>query len=366
MRSIVKQSRIQKFRVNATQLEDTQWEALLHSVLLRKPLGGDVAAANGFEKLEVTANINEENLVIIFRNNIAGIIQRLGEIALRKDEVREIDSISWAATAVTRSIDLEKEVKDLGAKYEEQGRTIEQLNKQLENLIQAKIEHENSLLEKFQQLLNAKKSKIRDLHRALARVKVDPQNGKILCINSRTAITKPALTAAQVKTAQEISSPGSPAASRSTKRKAKGTRPTAAASVSTSDEEEAFDKMSVDGNHERAQEFTPELSDPDPTEDEDDDDLDSGPVFSQPVEREAVAKPFDEASANVPTRRLTPPPRRELPFPAPPRQSTVEEEENMANKAEPASGSQATNNISATVDGNDGGDDDDETSDDEL
>lgn len=365
MRSIVKQSRIQKFRVKATQLEDTQWEALLQSVLLRKPLGGDVAVANGFEKLEVTANIHDENLVIIFRNNIAGITQRLGEISLRKDEVREIDSISWAATAVTWSVDLEKEVRDLRAKYEEQGRTIEKLNQQLDNLIQAKIEHENSLLEKFQELLNAKKSKIRDLHRALARVKEDPQNGKILCVDSRTAITKPLFTAAQVKTAQEISSPGSPAASRSTKRKAKGTRPTATASVSTSDEEEAFDKMSVDGKHERDREFTPELSDPDPTEDEDDDDLDSGPVFSQPVENETVTKSRDEPAAKVPARRPTPPPRRELPFPAPPRQPTVEEE-NMANKTEPASGSQATNNTSATVDGNDGDDDDDETSDDEL
>lgn len=138
---------------------------------------GGVVDSYSLEKLEVTANINHETLAIIFRKNISGITQRLGEISLKKDEDQEIDAISWAATAVTRSTDLEKEIKELSAKYEEQGRTIDKLNQQLENLIQAKIEHERSLLEKFQELLNAKKSKIRDLHRALARVKVDPQNG---------------------------------------------------------------------------------------------------------------------------------------------------------------------------------------------
>lgn len=131
--------------------------------------------------------------MIIFRKNISGITQRLGEISLKKDEDQEIDSISWAATAVTRSTDLEVEVKDLRGKYEEQGRMIEKLNQQLESLIQAKIEHENGLLEKFRELLNAKKSKIRDLHRALAGVKMDPQNGKTHCVEFRTASTKPIL-----------------------------------------------------------------------------------------------------------------------------------------------------------------------------
>lgn len=122
--------------------------------------------------------------------------------------------------------------------------------------------------------------------------------------------------------------------------------------------------MSVDGGHEQAEVVTPERSDPSATEDEDDDDLDSAPVFSQPVEKDPVAKSRDEASAKVPARRPTPPPRRELPFAAPTHQPAVNEE-TMAKKPEPASESQGTNNTSGTVDGNDG-DDDDETSDDEL
>lgn len=340
----IKQSRVQKFCAKASQLKEAEWEALLQSFLLRKPLGGHLPAADGLKKLEATASIYDDKLVIIFRNNISGITQRLGEISLKKDEDQEIDSISWAATAVTRSTDLEVEVKDLRGKYEEQGRMMERLNQQLESLIQAKIEHENSLLEKFRELLNAKKSKIRDLHRALAGVKVDPQN------------------VVQSQSAEEILSPRSPAASRSTKRKAKGTRPTATASISTSDEEESIDKMSVDEHHEEAQVFTPERSDHSATEDEDDDDLDSAPLVSQPTKKEPVA-PSDgvKASANAPARRPTPPPRRELPFAAPPPQSAVDEDEK---KTEPApSASQASNNTSATAHGDD---DDDETSDDEL
>lgn len=162
----------------------------MQSVLLQKPLSSDISATNNLEKLEVTANIDDDKLVIIFRKNISGITQRLGEISLRKDEDQEIDSVSWAATAVARSTDLEIEVKDLKNKYDEQGRMIEKLNQQLESLIQAKLEHENSLLEKFRELLNGKKSKIRDLHRALARSKVDPQTGKVSSVDFRTASTE--------------------------------------------------------------------------------------------------------------------------------------------------------------------------------
>lgn len=115
--------------------------------------------------------------MIIFRKNISGITQRLGEISLTKDESQEIDTISWAATAVTRGTDLETEVQDLTVKYDEQAKTMQKLNQQLEDLIEVKKLHENTLLEKFCELLNAKKLKIRDQQRLLVGAKVDPQKG---------------------------------------------------------------------------------------------------------------------------------------------------------------------------------------------
>ena len=48
---------------------------------------------------------------------------------------------------------------------------------QLDNLIEEKTSHENALLEKFRQLINSKKLKIRDQQRLLAGAKVDPNLG---------------------------------------------------------------------------------------------------------------------------------------------------------------------------------------------
>lgn len=96
---------------------------------------------------------------------------------MRKDDSQEIDSIKWAATAVMSFNTVEKNMEDLRVKYEEQSLIIEKLSQQLEELIKAKIEHENALIGKFRDLLNAKKLKIRDQQRLLATAKVDPQKG---------------------------------------------------------------------------------------------------------------------------------------------------------------------------------------------
>lgn len=96
---------------------------------------------------------------------------------MRKDDSQEIDFISWTATAVIRCTSLEEEIYTLREKYEEQSHVVGKLNQQLEELINAKIEHENLLLEKFRDLLNAKKLKIRDQQRLLASANVDPNKG---------------------------------------------------------------------------------------------------------------------------------------------------------------------------------------------
>lgn len=147
------------------------------SILLRHPLSEKATGVEALEKLETTASITKEKLIITFRKNISGITQRLGEIPLEKDEEQEIDSVSWAGTAAARSADLEKEVEALKGKYQDQSKMMEKLNQQLQDLIKAKLQHENELLEKFRELLNAKKLKIRDLHRVLAGTKIDPQKG---------------------------------------------------------------------------------------------------------------------------------------------------------------------------------------------
>lgn len=153
----------------------TDWEAILRSILLQQKVDADASEAAQY--LEVVASVSGDKLVIVFRKNISGIHQRLGEISLSPDDDQEIDTIAWVATAVARANALEKDVQDLQAKYEEQGDIIEKLRSQLDDFTKAKKDHEDALLEKFRELLNTKKLKIRNQQRLLATAKVNPETG---------------------------------------------------------------------------------------------------------------------------------------------------------------------------------------------
>ena len=127
--------------------------------------------------LEVVASVEGDQMTVIFRRNISQIHQRLGEVVLKKDEEEEIDSISWVSTAILRGNHLQDELSELQTRYDDQADIIKQLKEQLEDLIQAKKDHETALLEKFRELLNQKKLKIRDQQRLLATSKVDRETG---------------------------------------------------------------------------------------------------------------------------------------------------------------------------------------------
>lgn len=243
------------------------------------------------EKLEIVAAISVDVLAIHFRNNISGITQKLGEIQFRQESKEEIDTISWCGTAIQRSTDLEAEVQDLRTKYEEQGKTMEKLNQQLEDLIEAKELHENDLLVKFRELLNAKKLKIRDQQRLLAGAKVDPKH------------------AAKVQNARSGAKAYTPTASRTGKRKARDT-----AKASESSEEDSFEPKGTtqkEWNDGSEQPNTPEGSD-DPTEDESDDDLESVPQPSKLPDRPKSGE--DEAAVDQEMQVDALPPARQLPF----------------------------------------------------
>ena len=173
--SAVKQSRISKLRAQKTDLDDSAWEIILRSTLLQQRIAGKDLEAT--KELEIVSSITNQQLIVTFRRNISGIIRRLGTLTLAQDEEQEVSLFVWAGTALERSARLEKEVQNLTRKYDEQGNLVKKLNAQLEDLIKAKEEHENALLEKFRELLNAKKLKIRDQQRLLAGAKVDPNKG---------------------------------------------------------------------------------------------------------------------------------------------------------------------------------------------
>ena len=147
------------------------------------------------EKLELVSLIAGNQLTFIVRRNISGITQRLGEITLQvlsdEEAGERVELLDWVGVAVDKTTFLQAKVDDLSLKYEEQGKVIQKLNKQLEEFIEAKKEHESALLQKFQELLNEKKLKIRDQLRLLAGAKFDPQKGnsQLVHLCSRNALT---------------------------------------------------------------------------------------------------------------------------------------------------------------------------------
>ena len=288
----VRQSRVFKLRDKRNQLNDDQWEDVLHSTLLQRRT--QASEASILEKLEVLATITGDRLLMVFRNNISAITQQLGEVVFKKDESQEIDIRKWTGTAVERSNELDREVQDLILKYDEQSKKMEKLNNQLEDLIKAKKEHEDSLLRNFRELLNTKKLKIRDQKRILASAKFDPKQ------------------AAKLQGARSISQPHAATHSRAGKRKAKSGH-----QVSESSEESGFEGKAPKQKPESdlsEQMNTPGYSGQEVTEDETGDEPDySPPQASRLPGRSEVANGAKGPIGNK-MQPETLPPTRDFPF----------------------------------------------------
>ena len=286
----VRQARISKLRDKRNQLSDGQWEDVLSSTLLQRRIQGSEA---GFlEQLEVLATLFKDQLSITFRNNISGITQKLGEVTFEKDESQELDITRWAGTAVERSNRLDREVRDLTSKYDEQSMKFDMLNHQLEDMIKAKAEHESSLLQKCRELLNTKKLKIRDQQRLLASATFDPNK------------------AAKLQHARATLKSHTATCSRAGKRKAESHH-----RASESAEESEFEGKAPKERPENVLSETmntPEDSDQDVTEDESGDGLDSAHQVATLLGR-SQAVDGAKGAMKVEMQLDTPPPRGNLP-----------------------------------------------------
>ena len=250
-------------------------------------------------KIEIISSISDSQLTLILRKNTSGITQRLGSILLTLNDALELDTLSWTSTAVLRSTSLEAEVRSLSLKHESANQTIKLLNKQLEDLVAAKLNHENALLGKFKELLNAKKMKIRDQQRLLAVAKVERKRGE------------------KIQSAGQGVQSRTPEQSRKGKRKANELE-----KEEDDDEEDAFEDPSSthvkqEGDLSDEPVATPEASDDDVTEDEDDD-LDIKPEDEEPTAKskggaaEGNRGDVMQLDTSSPARDL--PPVRGLPF----------------------------------------------------
>ena len=315
---------------------------------MQRPLISDFAKTEGLDKVEIISAITSDQVNLIFRRNISGITQRLGEIALAEDDDVEIDPIAWAGIAVSRVTELQQETEGLQARHVERGRILQKLEKQLDDLVGAKKKHEELLLEKFRELLNAKKLKIRDQQRLLAGAKVDPK------------------TAAHIQRNRHPMASRTPGPSRPSKRK---TFLSPSRSNSSSDFENP-PKQEPPLSPARA---TPEHSDLDATADEDEDSVNDSDDFNsvpkpapQALEEGKLVNSahddwngrnsMDNADDEKKEKERVVPPRRELPF----KKVEASEVKAKSHGAKPeATGADGLGPSDDEVDG-------DETSDDEL
>jgi len=153
-----------------------EWENLLRQILLQAP-------TSTHTDIQLVATVTSTALTLIFRKSTSGIHQRLGEIALAKNDDHELDTLTWLSTSIARSSTLETQMAEIQRRADDQQATIAKLTQQLDELVAAKAAHEGALLEKFCELLNAKKMKIRDQQRLLAGARVDPAIGTSLTHN---------------------------------------------------------------------------------------------------------------------------------------------------------------------------------------
>lgn len=102
-------------------------------------------------------------------------------MSLKQDDEQAIELFDWTGTAVARADVIEDQLSSLRDRYSAAEDTINRLNKQLEDFISAKHQHEEQLMTDFVQLLNEKKLKIRNQQRLLASANVDPEKRKRHC-----------------------------------------------------------------------------------------------------------------------------------------------------------------------------------------
>lgn len=96
---------------------------------------------------------------------------------MKQDNEQAIELFEWSGIAAATADSFRAETATLTDRYQVAEDTISQLKSQLQDLVQAKDQHEKQLMTNFVQLLNEKKLKIRTQQRLLSSATVDPIKG---------------------------------------------------------------------------------------------------------------------------------------------------------------------------------------------
>lgn len=99
-------------------------------------------------------------------------------MTLIQNDDQEIQLLDWCGMAIASTNALEERCRSLQDRTYGAENMINQLNDQLQQLIDAKEQHEEQLLANLVRLLNEKKLKIRNQHRLRNTAESDAESGK--------------------------------------------------------------------------------------------------------------------------------------------------------------------------------------------
>ncbi|KAK5462415.1 hypothetical protein LTS15_002127 [Exophiala xenobiotica] len=282
----IRQRSLKKQRARNYEGSDDDWNAIVCHVFGTGtgPKINSVQKENLDVECFVSGKDPRSTLTISLRNKVEDITQQLGSIELpQTEDTNDIDLFGWAIQAIDRRDELEENTIFLQEAAKAKNDIVTNLHKQIDELVNAKAEHEQQLLAKFTALLNEKKLKIRNLQRVLSTAQADPKKLKEL----------------QSAMGREAPSNGR-----------RGTKRLAQEQDEGSDESEGFESMDVDAVVNNPEEpVSPESgrSTPEPEDtDDEDEDLDAPST--------AVSRPTTRGTDSRKKAPTPLPPRRELPF----------------------------------------------------
>ncbi|KAF6842936.1 mitotic apparatus protein p62-like protein [Colletotrichum musicola] len=273
-------------------LSDDEWLRIMTAVVQQEPIDG----------VEVIASLEDESTMILtIRQKGGEFMQRLGAIELSHSPREVIELYEWCGMSAQTANGAKEALASATAKASRLEDTVRELKAQLEELTAAKQSDETELLEKFCDLLNEKKLKIRQQQRLLASVSADPGR------RASPPVKQEPLT--QEPTLRDAARAGAKAAGKSRA----GKRKVAPAPVDDDDSDDGFEKMDVDEPKESAQVDSDQQTtdDEDETASEDDDDE---PAAVPPAKRAPVKETPQVKGPAKPPPKEAPPPKRALPF----------------------------------------------------
>ncbi|KAJ9149833.1 hypothetical protein NKR23_g3911 [Pleurostoma richardsiae] len=278
----LKHSQIPKSRAKSGPCSESEWESILTSIL---------RDGQTVEDIEVTAGVSvDASITLAFRKKIQAFGQRIGEFTLEFKIDEGIEMYDWCHVALASREELKEELAAATSKASDLEKAVEELNTQLEELIKAKDEEESALLEKFRDILNEKKLKIREQQRIIAGANIGSTKGEA----GHTARSK-----------KSTSAHHSPGPSRRSKRKADDQV------IPSNDEEpdDGLDKMDVDTTEDIPLDEEQQTTEGEETETEGDEDEGEEPPSSNL--RDSTKS---QHKKEAPGKQETPPPPRRLPF----------------------------------------------------